>query len=476
MKKYILKIAILIIVIFVPICLLFIGFCAPAQFDETYYGELGHMYNRLKSAKGKRIILVGNSALAFGVRADLMAQEFPEYEIVNFGLYGAIGTKAMLDLSRVNISEDDIVVILPERNEQAQSLYFSATETWMAMDGNFAMLAQLEQKNAEAMAGNYLTFLAQKYKYISTGEKPLASGVYTQASFNNSLGEEVGYMTYERKYNIMPGGYDANGIVDFSGGLSEEFVEYLNEYNRFIQSKSATAYYGFTPVNQLGLSDGTDETVFYEHLTMLAKHLDFGIIGNPADYIMDYEWFYDTNYHVNSAGMYIYTARLVEDLKAELKILTDNSIKLPEKPQIPMHDTVQGDDSDAAYFTYENYENGVCITGLTDAGKEKNSFVIPTSIEGKPVLCFAASVFAGNTKITEITVQENVNVFYDNSFNGCKRLTKLVLTHQSPYAIGVGTQLLNGAENCNVYVKSDVVDLFATHYNWGGYRNRLLGY
>lgn len=476
MKKRILSIMIIITALLVPLALALIGFCAPAQFDETYYGELAYMYRRLKNTRGKKIVLIGNSALAFGVRTDLMEQEFPGYTVVNFGLYGAIGTKTMLDLSRGNIGEGDIVIVAPERNEQAQSLYFSAGETWMAADGDFSMLSGLKWENAGAMAGNFLGFLSQKYGFLRAG-KPAVSGVYAQSSFNDGDGNETGYMTYRREYNSMAAGYDPNQPVDFSEEVSREFLDYLNEYNRFVTGKGAVLYYGFTPVNRLALKEGTEEGTLDSYYGELRHALGFRILGNPNRYVMDYEWFYDSNFHLNSAGMFVYTDRLTEDLKAELGIDTPNRIEIPEKPEgtapsVPS----EGENADEAYFTYEDFGEGYKITGMTEAGRGRASYVIPASHNGKAVICFNASVFAGNAAVREITLQESLRFLYDRSFEGCTSLRRLVLRHENPNTVGVGYSLLDGAEHCRIYVKADVYDIFSTHYNWGVYRDELVAY
>ena len=476
MKNKILNTIIIIIAALIPIVFTLIGFVAPAQYDETYYGELGYMYNRLKNTQGKKIVLIGNSSLTFGVRTDLMQAEFPDYEVVQLALYGAIGTKAMLDLSKVNISEGDIVILIPEQNEQAQSLFFSAENMWMAADGNFSMLAQIAKENVPSMVGNFLQFVSQKYGYIMKGSKPTVSGVYQQSSFNDENGVEVGYMTFPREQNSMVGGYDANNLIDFSGELPKDFVEYLNDYNRFVHSKGATLYYGFAPINELGLADGNDEEALYGYVERLAEQLEFPIIGTPVNYVMDYEWFYDTNFHMNSAGMYVYTNQLVEDIKTKLDISTSNSIVIPEKPQIVSPEKVEGNNVDVDCFTYESYEEGVKIVGLTEKGKQSTSLIIPTTYEGQSVVCFDPSVFAGNTNIIQITIQSNVQILYNGCFSGCNRLQKIILQHTAPNTIGVGTDLLQGAENCYIYVPNAALDIFTTHYNWGVYRNVLRGY
>ncbi|MDE7384896.1 MAG: hypothetical protein K2M84_03955, partial [Anaeroplasmataceae bacterium] len=104
------------------------------QYDNTYLAELKDKISLLKNTKEKKIILVGGSSLPFGIRSDLIEQELPEYKVVNFGLYATLGTKAMMDLSKINIQEGDIVILSPELNSQTYSLYFNPKSILQALD------------------------------------------------------------------------------------------------------------------------------------------------------------------------------------------------------------------------------------------------------------------------------------------------------------------------------------------------------
>lgn len=438
MKKRIASIVIILVALLVPIVLVLLGFCSPAQFGETYSGELSYMDRRLRQTEGKKIVLIGNSALAFGLRSDLLASEFSGYSVVNFGLYGAIGTKTMLDLSRSAIREGDIVIVAPERNAQAQSLYFSASETWPAMDGAFSMLGRLKKENIGAMAGNYFGFLSRKFGYLTGGAGPAVSGVYQQSAFDDGNGREVGYMTYRRDCNRMAGGYDANNPIDFSEELQQDFLDYLNEYNSFVKKRGAALYYGFTPCNRSGLKAGTDRECLDAYCDRLRAALDFPVLGDPNAYVLDQEWFYDTNFHVNSAGMYVFTDRVAEDLKAELGIDEPNRIEIPEKPQAAPPRPSEGENDDEDYFLYEDFQDGVKIIGITEAARNRDAYSIPASHQGKDVICFDASVFSGNSTVREITVQANVRFLYDRSFVGCTALKRLILQHETPNSVGVG--------------------------------------
>ena len=312
MKKNVFKIIyILLAILFLPISLWCVGVFTPAQFGETYYGALPKMYRRLQKTEGKRIIVIGGSAVAFALQGDLIESELDAYTVCPFGLYGSIGTKAMMDLSRVNIRKGDIVLLAPEQGPQSLSLYFSGENLWKGIDGNFDMLTQLDSNDVGSMIEAYPGYLSQKYEYFSTGKKPVPQGVYAASSFNENL-----TMTYDRPYNQMLGGYNDVELITYDTEIfTKEFADYANEYNKFVESKGATLLYAFTPVNVLGIKDGTSEAQidgYYNHVDTL---LDFEILGNPNNYIFESGWFYDSNVHMNSAGAIVYTRQLLIDLK-----------------------------------------------------------------------------------------------------------------------------------------------------------------
>lgn len=457
----------------IPLSIISFGFLCPPQFDETYYGELPYMFNRLKKADENKIIVVGNSAVAFGLRPDLIEKE-TNHETIGFGLYGAIGTKAMMDLSKVGIKKGDIVLLAPEISEQGLSLYYSCENMWRSIDGHYEMLNYVEKSNRQAMVGNFANFAASKFSYLTTNKKPAVEGVYTQYSFNKD-DEEIGYMTYERSYNTMLNGYDQNSMITFDVNyLSDDFIKYINDYADYVYRREAEIYFSFVPMNSLSLnSSSSDIDAFY---TALKEKINFPILGNPHNYLFDYEWFYDNNCHMNSSGMFVYNYQLVEDLKIIFEDTSKTDIVIPDKPVTPTPDYEDGDNSDIDCFTYQSYENGYRITGLTDLGASKEKLIIPSLYNDLPVILFDENVFKNNTAISEIVVPKNIRGFMDHSFVGCKNLTKIIIQHDNPNRINVGMALLDGADNCSVYIKESAYDNFANHYNWGYYRNKLKKY
>lgn len=481
MKRTITKILITVVLILViPVSLVLTGFCLPSQFGDSFYGEIAEVYHELKETERKKIIFIGNSAVAFGVRKDLVESEIPAYKSINFGVYGAVGTKYMLDLSKANIGNGDVIVIMPELYQQTCSLYFSARDVWRAADSDYGMLSYVAKENKESIVGNFFGYTAEKYKYFTGNGDSTAEGAYTKAAFTDKKGNYVGYMTYERPYNTMSGGYDpANLPVLNESVFGAGFIDYLNAYNAYAKGKGATVYFGFAPINELAVGDNAygDGNALYNYLR---EHLDFEVIGHPIKYLMDYRWFYDNNVHMNSYGAITYTDILVEDLKLALDIEEPNNIDLPDPPEIPEKASASGDNSDAQYFNYEIKEGAtgkyVFITGLTEEGKTRASLTLPTDYDGIPVREFAAETFRNNAVISRIVLPQNISVIYEDSFLGATRLSALYFEHDSILDISVTEEFLRGADNCYIYLKSSVNISAGCTGGWEFYGKRIRTY
>ena len=463
----------LILVLFmaIPASMACVVFCLPPQYGSTYYAVLPRMFRRLEETEGKRIIVVGNSAVAFGLEADLLEQEIKDYSVCPFGLYGAIGTKAMMDLSREKIRAGDIVILAPEQTAQSMSLYFSSQYVWNAIDGNFGLLRYL--KNTDEMIGGFFGFASRKFDYYWNNTAPDPNGVYAASSFDENC-----KMIYDRPYNKLPLGYDEMSKISYDAEIiSAEFAEYVNEYNAFIAERGATLLYGFAPVNAAGLEPGTTERdidAFYDYLNGL---LDCRILGSPHDYVFESDWFYDSNVHMNTAGAVVYTEQLVRDLRVYFDDNSPVGIVLPEKPTAPDEGPVGEDGQDAALFEYEADAAGWRITALSAAGKRAACVHIPDYYQGKKVLSFDASVFAGSTVIEEIFLGRNVYAIADGSFSGCSSLKRLYPAETAePSDCSVYWALLEGAPDCRIYVPKSRISDYANDYFWSRYSAYLVRY
>ena len=400
------------------------GFGLPVQFGDTFMGELKSKYERLKETSGKRIVLVGGSGVAFDCDSALMDDFFPSYEIVNFGMYAGLGTKAVMDLSENYIHEGDIVILSPEQSEQTFSDYFNGEYMWQAADGAFGMLRDLKSENFEAMLGNFPRFALEKLNYVMKGQKPQTDSIYQKKSFNTYGDIELDTC----RENILPNGYDVNQKVRFTEDVVQpEFMDYMNDWTKRLEKKGAVVWYRYCPVNKLSVED-MDDLAAYD--VFLRQKLDFPVIGNPENSLMEAEWFFDTNFHLNQPGKEVNTVQLIRDMKAMLGDDRAVTVELPEKP----HRTWGEVSAETRIWTAKDSE--------TYQGEE--TIVIP----------------------------ENVTQIEDYAFSNCAGFKQIVLEQKDPTKCIVGQHLLDGT-GAEILVPQMSVDSYKRNYFWSVYAGRI---
>ena len=400
------------------------GFGLPAQFGDTFMGELKSKYERLKETPGKRIVLVGGSGVAFDCDSAMIDEFFPSYEVVNFGMYAGLGTKAVMDLSKSYIHEGDIVILSPEQSRQTLSDYFNGEYMWQAADGAFGMLRNIKSENFETMLGNFPRFALEKLNYVMKGQKPQTDSIYQKKSFNTYGDIELDTC----RENILPNGYDVNQKVRFTEDVVQpEFMDYMNDWAKRLEKKGAVVWYRYCPVNKLSVED-MDELPAYD--VFLRQKLDFPVIANPENSLMEAEWFFDTNFHLNQPGKEVNTVQLIRDMKAMLGDDRAVTVELPEKP----HRTWGDVSAETRIWTAKDSE--------TYQGEE--TIVIP----------------------------ENVTQIEDYAFSNCAGLKQIVLEQKDPSKCIVGQHLLDGT-GAEILVPQMSVDSYKRNYFWSVYAGRI---
>ncbi len=424
-KRFILITTILTLLIAGP--LLIGGLLLPVRYQDTFMGELPYKLSRLENAPGKRIIVIGGSGMAFAVDSALLEQEFPGYTAVNMGMYADLGVRFLLDLTENELREGDIVILSPEQHTQTLSCWFGARSALQGTDGNISMLRYVSREDLGTLIGALPGFTLEKLHFMSIGEHPEGDGIYRRSSFN-----EYGDIDSEMvSQNIMPEEYDPDLPVVMSDELpTEEFADYLNDYSRKLGKKGASFYYHFCPVNELAVAGGalsgsdrlgsaesagsegqTDSLslaeqsalAFYTHLDAV---LDFPLLGDPREAVMEAGWFYDTNFHLNRTGRTFFTRQLVRDLKAALGDTSLTEIDVPAMPRT------------LAFSQMSDKEDSV----------------------------LRRSTYAGNTEITQITVPETQTLIFLFRKNLCQPIALITVSLSMRTEFGRVERLFGGQD------------------------------
>ena len=435
------------------------AFVLPSVYEDTFLGEMKKKIKLLKETDGKRIILIGGSSVPFGVKSSLIEENISNYKVINFGMYASLGSNVMLDFAKARINQDDIVIFMPEQNVQTLSMYYNGKALWQALDGDFSSFWLLNRDTRQRMYGDLYSFSQEKFKFTFQNKLDLGDTIYQKSSFEKHGDIKEGLANY----NIMYDQVDPTMNITFDENFDDTFLSYVNDFASYVRTKGAHMYYRFAPMNQKAIEDESTLDHYYE---VLQDKLELDILGNPHDAILDSEWFYDTNFHLNDAGRIVNTKQLIKDIKLTLDDTSRTEIEDPEKPVIPEDEnTKDGDNSDVDCFTYEEKEDYYVITSLLN---EKEDIVVPYRYNGKKVIAFSADVFASHKRIKTIRIQDNIRYLYDYSFNGCSALERIYLDNLNPSSINVSGNLLDGC-NADIYVPKEAYSKYIQSYVFGAY-------
>jgi len=416
----------------------------------------------------------------FGVDSKQM-EDMLGMPVVNFGLYATLGTKLMLDLSREYINEGDIIVIAPETDAQTYSLFFNAEAAWQAADSDLSLLPKIAKENFGAMLGGAWKYAAQKLKYFSSKCPPDPEGVYNVKSF-----DEYGDIIYPREYNKMELMYDSTLEIKLSKNIiSNEFIEYVNEYVEFAEKKGARVLFSFAPMNLDAVSADLTLDQIDEFAGFISQNFKAELISDPNTYIYESGYFYDSNFHLNDAGAVWHTSNLANDIAEACGLEILEEFEIPDVPEIPEDAKPQFPtdyDENEIYFVFEEHIvsgelRGYNIVGLTELGKKTTELTTPFAYNGKRVYSLKEGVFSESV-VTEIYVTENISSIEDGAFAGANSLKKVHIAATNPDSTTVNNlsgELCRGMPaEAKFYVPASSHATYISNYFWGPYADKIV--
>lgn len=453
-------------VVSAPLSIRIFNRALPKVYTNTFYGEMKDKIDLIKNKTDqKRLIIVGGSSVPFSLNSEFIHVYIKDYYPIDFGLYATLGTNLMLDLAKPYIRSDDIVIISPELSKQTLSIYYNGLETWKALESNLNETYILDTKMRESLFSSLPTFVHERFNYVIHNNIPNPTDIYKKSSFN-----QYGDIKETREGNIMLNGIDSNNMLIVDKDIVDlEFINKLNDFNSSCLAKGAKCYYRFSPMNESSLIKNISLDEFYDYLDSL---LNFEILGNPNNSSLEKEWFYDTNYHLNTSGSVKFTKDLIKDVKLILNDSTPTDIKDPFMPELINKGIwLDGDDTDLDCFTYKEIDDGYYIDSINEKGLQKTDLIIPSIYNEKPILYFNEDVFQNNKTCKTITIQQNIKMLYDYSFKDSK-IEKVIIKNNEPSSLAVGTNLLDGCDAL-IYVNKEVESIYKTNYSWSIYSSKI---
>ena len=457
----------LIVLLSAPLWVLpVVGAILPRNSHENdFTAAIVDKYDRLNETEEKKIVFVGGSSLPFGLKCDLIESELEGYKAVDFGLYAALGTVVMMDLSLSGISEGDLVILAPETDPQLYSDFFTPRMFRTAIGDRTDLLDDLSPSRRKETALAYYPVLYDRLRQRNDPTVP-ETELYARSSF-----DEYGDIAFVRTRNRMSGGYDGSKTVSLSGLLDGGFIDEVNAYAKKVRERGATLLFWFPPINESAVRFSDKEATRF--MTRLTDLLDCEALGDVRDTVYDPGYFYDTNYHLNDDGAKMHTANTLQKIKAYLGLEPTVSFDVPDAPARVEPGEVKSD----GVFIYEGPIWGTyAIVDVTDEARNSlSSVTVPESFEGYPVTDLRSGCLAGCVKMTVLKVPATVETIGSDVFRGCGNLTEVYLYSENASMLTVPESgLFDGAApSLAVYVPKGSIDAYQSSYSWMSYKELL---
>ena len=308
MKRFLKKITIFFI-LFILSFLIFVGidfFYSGNQYVNNYQAALIDKINRLESIDEPKIILVGNSNVAFGIDSKMIEDAF-DMPVVNLGLHGAMGNAFHENMIKGNVNPGDIVVICHSDFGDDGALEDPGL-AWITIEKHTDLYYLISPKDYPSMLKAYPRYAMKCFgmKIKHTGNE-IAGGSYSRQAFN-----EYGDIVFKPDVDFQ------STLEEFKSGvkpprISETCVKRLNKLNKYVESCGGKMVIAGYPIG-----DGeytADKEEFIDFQKKLEAELNCDVISDYTDYFIPYKYFYNSKMHLTSEGTEIRTNQLIIDLK-----------------------------------------------------------------------------------------------------------------------------------------------------------------
>ena len=294
------------------------------RYSGTYYATFADKHDRLVSlAEKSKIVLFSGSSTRFGYDSAAIDAAFPEFEIVNMGVFAYTNALPQLEIIRNYILPGDILLLSPELD--AAKRQFCTTNAldsafWRLMEADYGMVQELDLREYSLVFSSLSEYLSERSAleerdYAVSPSDFDEDGAGTLTPSYNEYGD---YIVYRPNSDSEAPLYGLEVPYTPDYYLREYYLDPFNaEIERF-KADGAEVYITYSPRNRLAVSsDTTDETVraldsyFRENITS-------PIITDIFDSLVDGKYLYGTDNHLTTEGVKLRTEAVIEALREEM--------------------------------------------------------------------------------------------------------------------------------------------------------------
>ncbi len=275
------------------------------QYTQGFNASLLDKVARLQSIQGPKIVLLGNSNLAFGVNSEAIeaAMGMP---VVNMGLHGGVGNAFNEAAAKLHVVPGDVYVVCHTEYDDNDEI-LDPSLVWITLENHFPLWRLLRAKDIPLMKDAFSTYVKKSLDLWLSGEGNAPSDDMYARGYFNVYGDNI----YERPY--APGTVKIDFETQEAPAVGDACVARLNALNKYLTERGASLVVAAFPIANGEFTPLMSE--YEDFQTELEEKLDCPVISYFPEYMMEYSYFYDTIHHLTDDGVAYRTDLLIADLE-----------------------------------------------------------------------------------------------------------------------------------------------------------------
>jgi hypothetical protein len=289
--------------------LFFAPFWNPAMpYEHNYLAATIDKHCRLDSTPSPRLILVGGSNLAFGIKSGDLQDELG-LPVVNMGLNAHLGVPFILDEVKPAIQRGDVVILSLEHNNLAQpgTRLHTAQIVEIRPESLFCLSPQrckdLIDHDGMAIVGG----LARRSILQRFQPKAVNS---TDPNYGRDFFDENG--SYTAHYGRGPARKREPAGTDIPL-MSDQIREKITHFAAVCRERGALCLFTCPPYPASLLSPPPE--AISRNLRQIRMIPNLFVIDEPLDHCYADDLFFDSNYHLTEKGAELRTAKLAAEIR-----------------------------------------------------------------------------------------------------------------------------------------------------------------
>lgn len=293
-------------------------------YSGSYFDTLSDKLDYLSSLQDQtKIVLFCGSSARFGYNSPMLEAAFPDYKVVNMGVYAYSNMLPQSKMILPFMREGDILLSSPEL-DTIETQFCGETaldkETFCMAESNYDMLTLLD-------CTEFTHVFQAFHQYNAARSKMTARSYLDSPAYYDEDGKEQNTLTYNHCGDYIL--YRENNSDRKSFGIKRAFynADYIRDqdlnglnavYDAFAR-QGVTVCFTYSPRSSISISeDSTPESILLLD-EMLRDNLHAHMISSITSSLMDPLYFYGTDNHLSTEGARLHTDQIIEDLRDVLE-------------------------------------------------------------------------------------------------------------------------------------------------------------